>query len=142
MIGEHGVVAAKPPHAGPHHRNPGAGDLLLEVAVVPGKAGSLTDGGGRGRTAAVVAGLEEIVVVAENGERGVALRARRDHVQQLHLGPVGQQLRQHVGVAGNRVGGDQRVDVLLHGPGGRVGRARVGVDVDVGRIVAVHRERR
>ena len=142
VIGELVVVPAERLDAGAGEGDPGLRDLLLEVAVVPGKAGSLAHGVGRGCAAVVVTRLEEVVVVAEDGERRRALRAEGDHVQQPHLGPVSQQLRQFVGVAGDRVGGGQRVDVMLHGPRERVGRPRIGVDVHVRSIVAVNRERR
>ena len=51
-------------------------------------------------------------------------------MQQLHFGLIGLQLRQLVGVAGHRVGGDQRVEIMLHGAGDRIGRRRVAVDVE------------
>ena len=140
MVGEHAVVAAERLDAGADHGDPGLGDLLLEVAVVPGKAGSFAHGVGLGRAAGVVTRLEEIVVVAEHGERRRARRARGNHVQEFHFGPVSQQLRQLVGLVGDRVGSRQRVEVMLHGPGERVGRSRIVVDVHVRRVVAMHRE--
>ena len=102
-----------------------------------------SDRAGRSRGAVAAAGgEEEVVVVAEHGERRRARRALGHHVQALHLRLVGEPERQLVDGAGDRVGGDQGIEVLLHLTGHRVGRRGLAGDVDRRRVVAVHRERR
>ena len=95
-----------------------------------------------GGACATVAGFEEVVVVAEHGHRRCPRGARRDHVQDLHFRLVGQQPRQLIGVAGHRIGSDQRVEIVLHGAGDRISRSGIAVDINRRRVVTVHRERR
>ena len=113
VIGEHGVVAAEVPNTGPDCREPCARNILLEVAMVPGEGRSRRyRNGDAGRTCHAVASAgceEEVVIVAEHGERRRACQTLGHHVQEFHLGLIRQKRRQLIDVAGDRVGGHQRV---------------------------------
>ena len=107
MIAEDLAEGAPLKHAGTDHAEPGLGDFLLEVAVVPSEAGvfdkAALEVGRIGRVAQrhLRPGREEIVGIGEQNEIGRALRIAGDgdHVQQILLGLIGERLRHLIGAA-------------------------------------------
>ncbi len=71
-----------------------------------------TQAGGRAQSVGA-SGIPQVIVrVAEQDEARRAGRARGDHVQELQLGAVGEERRQRVGLAGERIGRGELADVL------------------------------
>src|SRR5437660_11541862 len=89
MIAEDLAESAPLKYAGTDHAEPGLGDFLLEVAVVPSEAGVLYEAALEvGRIGGVAQrrlrpGREEIIGIGEQNEIGRALRIVGDRVQQI-----------------------------------------------------------
>ena len=139
-------------HAGPDHAEPGLGDLVLEIAVVPGKAGLFVEAARRvllrraRRRRCPSRGQEEVVGVGEQDEVRRAVRVGRDHVQQVLLGLI----RQRLGHADwspplgpstiSNPSELARFPLELAGHGVRL--AGIAVDVEGRRVVEMDAERR
>src|ERR1700756_864856 len=73
VIAEDPVEAAKVLDAGPGHAEPGAGDLILEIAMIPSEA-RFFDKAARGiarrraKRRGLARGAEEVIVIAEDDE--------------------------------------------------------------------------
>ena len=138
MVGPDAVVHAQVAHAGPDEAEPRRVDVRREVTVVPRERRVLRRSRGAPGLAREVRHAQEVVGVREQRERRVAARVAGQHVQVAHAGLAGQEVRDVVGLPGDRV---DRLDVLgrlLQGPHAGVGLAGVAVRVDGRRRVGVH----
>src|SRR5262249_39159479 len=141
--------------AGADHAEEVVDDLSLHVAVVPGKAGVLghtvrqlawgLSAIDRRQRQGTAGRLEEVVGVAEHREARRPRRARRHHVQELHLGAIGEELGELVHLVvlpEERIVERQRPEVLLERTRDAVRVRRISGGVNRRGIVGVHQERR
>ena len=145
VVGPHAVVVTEVLDPRADIAGPCGRDLVLDVAVVPGEARvrPRRNEGTFGLSRAVPAAgrEEEPVRIGERRECRRPERVRRDHVQRLHLGLVGERDHDVLLVdPGVRVQPVQLGHLPLEVPRHRVGLGRVARDVDVRGVVRVDRE--
>src|SRR5258708_125645 len=147
MIGEQVTGPPERAHARTHDAEPGTRDLVLEVAVIPGKAAALAGAalriaGRRAERRGLAEGLEEVVRIAEQDEIRRAVRIMGDHVEETQLRMIRQRLRDLVVGIDDRVEAHERAGLPLERAGHRGGLRRIAVDMDARRVVEMHAERR